>query len=430
MKKYLKIGNAGQITKDQIELLGFSAKRGDNRTIGEKGTGLKFSRIQAVRKGLDFIVCTHEFKNVLRPKRGSNRLVFEYDNWEGKKNITDSSYTVDAGFSDWTSDWFIVREVIQNARDENLLQLGLENPMETTLESLSVVSTIERPKKGESIVYLELTNEIAKVFENLSDYFVDDSVFMHPNSGNSMRVFLSGIFVGKINCEKSYSNVNLKKLELTESRDIKYSFQVHEGFYREMSKQPVSTIRKFLRYAHKNPDSYELDSYTDLNYYIGDSFLDAFKMEFGDNVCIHSSNGISEYKKDVLEGKNMSMVYLGSVLYKFFKDKGVLTFDEISNQTSHGYKVISADTSVHRDFIHKCFSFFGTSKLHIYDHTDENVLGFEKDGEVFINRSVIGSDLFEQVLVEELIHAKSGEADYTRGFQTFSCKAICKLINN
>lgn len=432
MTRYLKIANAGQISRDSIELLGYSQKRGDKETIGEKGTGLKFSRIQAVRKKIDFFVCTNEFKNSLKPKDGHDeRLVFEYEDWSGDTEIIDTSYTVNAGFSDWVDDWYILREVVQNARDENLMNLNLKNPMETTIKSIKIVRDMVQPEPGETVVYIELTHDLEQIFKEIEHYFCDESAFIldRKKDEKRMRVFMRGIFVGTLPALKGfYSDINVEDVMLTESRDIKHEWQVFEQFYSRLSAQDSKVIRAFLRYAAKNMDSVELGKYIDASNYVGQPVYNAFLAEFGEDIVIHNSNSVTEYRAALLKKKKLSMVCLGGTLYSFLGRKGVSTFNDLEFEVKKEYTVVDYDLEKMSREIDLCSEFFGPAQIKVFEKDDDSMVGFVKDGQIFINKIIVGSELLMPTLVEEFIHLKTGHSDYTRSFQDYSTRIIGELL--
>ena len=81
MPKYLQISNLGKISKNAIELLGFSDKRDREDLIGEKGTGLKFSRFQCMRKEIKLFVANEDFISWFEKKeldKQNSQIIFKY----------------------------------------------------------------------------------------------------------------------------------------------------------------------------------------------------------------------------------------------------------------------------------------------------------------------------------------------------------------
>jgi hypothetical protein len=164
---YIKVTNNGSIKPEALELLGYSTKRNNSATIGEKGTGLKFSLIQACRDGLEFAIATDSFICTTSTEKvdlENKRIILNYK-IKGNKNIkkVKTSFTIHAGHTEWNDDWFILREVLQNAIDTELeLQLnrfGVDESIgDLAPQFLSESGTIDYVEAGKTVLIIKNYN--------------------------------------------------------------------------------------------------------------------------------------------------------------------------------------------------------------------------------------------------------------------------------
>ena len=448
--RYLKISNPGEITQEEIELLGMTDKRDNPDLIGSKGSGVKFSRLQALRQGVEFIITTKDFINRMMEKDGDSRVYFHYVGKGGKVWESASSYTRMAGIADWIDDWFILREVVQNARDAEFLAGERSNPMGTVLNKIKIVSSPAFAPPGQTDVYISLTDRLEQVFQNLGQYLCDENVFLVNKRGeDKTRIYNMGLFVEEMRfC--GFASYNLATIDLTESRTIKYSYQVYTGILRGIVNESRENIREFLRYCYRdfeNPELSGMRQYSGI-YLEGkerDALVSAARDEFGD-VIIHNAEGMSEYMQERARTLTAPVIHLGDPLAHYLTNKHTAgRFESLTQALARvhlkGFLRIRetelAEEKRERlkkqaDNVRKLLNF--SAQIFVFEtFQDETrwVKGVceEGSGEIGINMTVLDSDRETfMTLLEEAIHFVTGAKDMTRGFQEEALGMVWKAL--
>jgi len=454
-KRYIEISNIGEINKSAIELLGFSDKRNRTDLIGEKGTGLKFSRLQCLRKSIDFWVTTSGFKNSFTKKKvdeENDQVIFKYESLNGKTHYKPSSYTVEAGFGDWTDDWFIVREVIQNAVDEtkrNRLCGSRDESMEMVLKCSKIVDEVSFAKKGNTNIYIELTPEIEKVFSNLDKYFVYSPMFacehgsLHKKKEeDKIKVYKQGIFVQEYSHDTGLYDVECSSLELQENRTPKHGGDVSDEVLKIYSEAPINIKRQFLRYCNYNKDSFELKWAWGFTSPLSnkDSWVKAFCEEFGEKAVIHHDTVIQEYVLEKAKMHKYTVIVLANPIYKFLKES-IRTLEDLTSSFEGLQYHAEEPTGIQADILteampllHKIFSTRVPVKIYTpLTELEHNTAGvyLPRRKEILINKNNCTSlEAVLPVLIEEFIHAETGADDGSRAFQDFATNKISQLLLN
>jgi len=451
MKKYLQISNMGVITQQAIELFGFSDKREDSSLIGEKGTGLKFSRFQALRQGIDLYVTTDKFINWIEQEeldKYNNRIIFKYKDENGKTKSIKSSYTTMAGFGDWIEEWFIVREVIQNARDEqvrNKVECE-EESLDFILSTMKIVDEVSFAKKGNTNVYIELTDEIKKIFIDIKKYIRSSKDILHSNeygriykkSSDKCRIFKKGIFIGEV--LHGLYDYDVNTVDLSESRTIKDTEDVFHEIAKIYNASTSELRRELLREANNNFNIKELEMLCSWRTcYTGSVWEEDFKKEFGNKTIIHNKESCSDYQKEKVAEKNLKIVCIQEVMYSSLKNGGVKTLADIEAEDPlSGIKIVKPSKKQSDILsnaiikVNKIIPF--SNKVVCFDPKTEefrNTYGFydQKDNLIYINKEILESNNLDRTLIEEVIHAVYKADDCTRDFQNITCSLIANLIS-
>ena len=159
--KYILIQNDGEVELNSFELIGASTKRNEAGKIGFFGSGLKYSIAYLMRNKIGFKIFS-----------GLNELRFSTttETLKGQQfericiNNKPTSYTVTMGFT-WTEDWFVLRELYCNAKDESNCQLIKE-------------TELVNPTEGKTRIYVALTDKLQNVIDNWDKYFSLDRDFL------------------------------------------------------------------------------------------------------------------------------------------------------------------------------------------------------------------------------------------------------------
>ncbi len=448
--KYLKISNPREITKEELELFGMSNKRTNPNLIGEKGTGLKFSRMQALRLGIDTVVATNEWMNTLLTEKineENERVIYQYKN-KGKKRVQNvkSSYTQSGGVFDWGDPWFIVREFIQNARDEIVSEEieTADKAMELTLKTLEIVDEVNYSPKGVTTCYIAVTKEIEEVFNNIKKYFVFDYRFRGQSGGivNARKecVYKQGILVDELKTHSAmFACYDCLGLELSESRTIKNSADVFGHAIKILNESPIQIKREFIKYAKENFSNDECNYSWSFNEFKGSDWGQAFVNVFGDKAIVHDKKTTEGYEADKIKTMGLIVIPLHRKLCKVLKEYGIRQLkDVVFSSNSDKVRLVELnqeDEKMLNTAQDICKKVFGeTRELETYVAINDelsNTLGFynKSDNKIYISASIsFTMENILTILIEEYTHAISGADDCTREFQNFVCRNFAKTI--
>lgn len=451
--KYVEISNIGEISKQAMELLGFSDKRNRTDLIGEKGTGLKFSRMQCLRRAIQFFVTTNSFKSYYSKKKideENDQVVFRYELKNGKKHAKPSSFTVQAGFSDWTDDWFIVREVVQNAVDE-MVRGGVckerDEAMRMVVSGMRVVDKVCFAKKGNTNTYIELTPSIEKVFTTLNEYFVYNPLFSCKHGGlhkkkdkEKVKVYKQGIFVQDYALNKSLYDYDCSRIQLQENRTPKYSNDVADEALKIYNEAPIEFKRELLRWCNFNENAIELKwawSHTNVLEKL-DEWEAAFRAEFGERAVIHNTISIPEHVEEKMKMHKKVVVVLADPMYSFLKRR-IQTLEELSSSYEElMYHVVEPD-SRQKNIIDRALSMLSplfTKEVSVkmfkpnteLEHNTSGVYLPSKNKILINNNRVSSLEELLPILIEEKIHAETGADDFTRAFQNAAISRLSRAL--
>jgi len=225
MLKYLKIENKGSFDINLATVVGFTTKRDDDSKVGKFGSGLKYSYPYLLRNNVDF-----KFFN------GTKEVAFTSEKIEGYHNGnivttdvvvingTKTNISLDAG-PDW-KDWFVVREIVQNAVDEEEFSYSYAQDFE--------------PREGYVQWYLPISY-FKEVIFNWDDYFSFERKVVHehfdyedatlikyfhkPDKEAKPRIFFKGFFVGFL-YHSSPFDVSVDVCDINEYRLISNEYSV------------------------------------------------------------------------------------------------------------------------------------------------------------------------------------------------------------
>lgn len=446
--RYLKISNPGEITKEAIELFGYSDKRNNSDLIGEKGTGLKFARFQALRQGVEFFVCTSAFQNYLVAEdisNGNKRLSFCYKTRNNRVQKVQSSYTIDGGVFDWDDEWFIVREVVQNARDE-FVKKEIETPakaMELTLKSISVVNEISYAKTGATDIYIGITPNIEEKIKNIQNYFCYD--FIEENKiggalekkGKGLRIYKQGIFCGETNEANIPWDFMIHDITLSESRTIKSWGDVSNYIIKFVDNASIDFKEKYLLYCKGNENLWEFN--VGWHTFCASDWKIAFYRIFGDNVRISPRSTASKYEVERLKEKGLEPVVFPQKIYDILKSNGVKTvMDERFRDPYQSYNLVSL-TMAENDLLKSCIKKVGKIfkeippiDVFIPETTEQHNTNGEYlavTNKIFLNNGLFSSERnLLKTLIEECLHAESKATDFSREFQNASMEKLTDLL--
>lgn len=214
-KDYIKISSKGEIEKDSFLIMGGSTKRGNEKSIGRFGSGLKYAIATLLGKGNDFSVFSGrdpiEFTTQTKDFRGE---MFNMIFVDGKE----TNFSTGMG-PDWSC-YDAIRDIYANAVDEKLIQFK--------------TTDIMSPMSGETHFYIKVTPEVEEMIENIENYFSffrnDDILENNGNkiykSAGHLIVYKQGFKVYEDEDQKSLFNYDFPQIEINETRELKYEYDL------------------------------------------------------------------------------------------------------------------------------------------------------------------------------------------------------------
>lgn len=213
MSDKLYFCNDGEFNPTAMLTFGVSAKEKDN-AIGKFGTGFKYAVAVILRLGGSIKVYSKDKEYVFNTTEEEIR---------GKSFNVVYMNGQNAGFTthfwiNWEP-WMAFRELYCNMKDED--------------GDLFLDESIEEHTSWDTIIEVEC-NELVDVFEDKDDYFLsskpffkNDVIEVHDNPTD--KVYYQDVLVGHLDSPSRYTYNILSKIDLTEERIYRYSFQIEEA---------------------------------------------------------------------------------------------------------------------------------------------------------------------------------------------------------
>ena len=229
--QYLVISNKGTIPFEFIELLGAGEPREGDK-LRYFHTGAKYALTAAKRLGIDIVLYSDNWKmaidteNIEVQSNGKmvpiERILFRYRMRGGGTKMTKAGFTSEIG-PNWTDPWFVVREFMANAMDQE--------GFDFTIEDIDDVWSLNYATK-ETQVYIQATPAIRGIVSNMVQYIRRDDGYLIKGVGRIMRrvgpspiIYHKGVRVAALQ-DESLFDYDLDVCELTEERTIKSLYDV------------------------------------------------------------------------------------------------------------------------------------------------------------------------------------------------------------
>jgi len=256
MKKknyWIKIENEGEIDIEGLHLMGISSKRNEDK-IGFFGSGNKYAIALLLREKILFRIFSglKEVKIETEPVMFRKQL-FHQIIINGQKTSLTTSMGVD-----WEN-WFAIREFYCNAVDEGEVKMTVEK--------------LARPKKGKTIIFVDLSEKFGNFFEDINNYILVNKIRIDSveteygyvellEKSDEFICYRKGIRIYPTNKEKSLYTYNFISIQINESRIFKYDHEVKERIasYFAVS-QNREVILNFLQNWKGNFEEYALWQY-------------------------------------------------------------------------------------------------------------------------------------------------------------------------
>jgi len=420
--KYLKISNNTEIDVNAFRLIGACTKRDDNSKIGYFGSGLKYAIAVLLRDnvGLKVYSGKKEFPITVESEifRGQP---FNIVSVCGKKTSLTTSMGVD-----WKA-WQAVREIFCNALDES-------EP------SHEIVNSIE-PKKGTTSFYIPIENkDVQYIIDNWDKYFahnrkpiVGDCCKIYESIGDKVNVYRKGIRCWDEKFDSLY-DYDFSKIDISESRTAKYSWEIKEGIAKLWGKYATNQMITRLVRLYKVPKETEacIENLADWNYA---EFSNIWLEYFKDKILVPQQ--FAGWFPRITEKPNAVIVNITLMrcLKETFGDAITVATEEMD---SYGQYCIAEMDARQAYLLKECMSFLEEVKLSIpYDirlaiFNDKKILGMAKKGKILLSAKLfdMGKKRIVTTIIEECAHLESDQSDDSRGFQDYLVGQIVTMLEN
>ncbi len=443
MNNYVLVKNDGILDLNSLVLMGASTKKDDDSKIGQFGTGFKYAIAEATRMGIGIIITNGdkivkvETRQVQLRDKVFSKIVYNVNNTE----IIESALTTELGSHDWNDPWFILREIISNAKDEP----GM---------SVSETDNLDM-EPNEVHVYIEMTPEITSIMSQLNQFFKHEHEKLSSNESgaiftpvdNKVRIFKKSVFIKTLD-KKGLWDYELSNLRLNESRSADV-YDVHREIGYTVDRLDISYKRQVLRMLSANNEaSYVETEITPCWQFTHSRFAEwkeAFIQEFPNTYLCARVNILASR----LVTMNKSFVQMPAEWDKFLRQIGVpCECDVLGEVSKKGATEIPMDTYHIKMFkkSKKILSKFISPEIldtpitvftgDIKTPNGHKVSGFtdkDKDGKYFvaIHDDVVKEKGLRETVkthLHELIHVISKAEDSTREFENAQDDIMCKIL--
>ncbi|MFA5158796.1 MAG: hypothetical protein WC451_06490 [Patescibacteria group bacterium] len=417
---YLKISNNVEIEAGAFTLIGACTKRGDNSKIGYFGSGLKYALAVLLREnvnvkifsGLKEITIDVEAE-IFREK------AFNVIRISGVK----TNFTTDMG-TDWKV-WQAIREIYCNALDEG------DAECETAAEIL--------PIEGHTHIYIEIDPKIEEVLTHWDRYFCQKrKVHASSRIGQVMFPYETNISLYRkgIRCydqnTKGLYDYNFEKIDITESRLVKYEFMVYETLALIWGETATkSMIENFIAHCADNSIGDYIESSIWWGYakMFNQNWIDATKDKM---VIPYETAGYYTEKMSPDEYIIVPNLLLKQLIAHFGEEIKT-PFKSICKE--HWVKEPGKREEYLLSQAKKFFEEVNLAinyPIELVVFQQKNVLAEAKDGKILLSEKVMNLGLKKIVtaIMEECFHLESGFGDETRNFQDHLINQMVTMLEN
>lgn len=458
--QYLRIVNPGLADMNALMVLGVSTSRYNRGSIGQFGTGSKFSIALLLREGVapEIYIGKQKMSFFTKPLAlddGSEHQQVHVK-LSGVMNRTEKlSYTTGLGELDWDDVAMAVREFVSNAIDGCAKQ-GLDSKA----VEIDIVDNPRAIRGGNhTAVFIPLTPEINRVYMSLSDRFlhfrkgVDISQKILPKLDNSgkTRFYKQGVLVLEQDIPSTFDYNLGEELELDESRNASW-WDVRSACadaVRSITDKDklVDLIKDIADGTDKEWFEKELDGHYLSSKYSSDevrekrgsAWQEALEEVFGKNVVactVPQFNDTIRAKGYVAVNLPSNFAQLLGTTIGIRRDIDVLNGLERKGRVE---KPVTASMQECLDFwwelIELCDMTNGKEKpsLKAFQENMEGesqVNGEYCDDVVWVRWDLDGSQHIRKTILEELAHHCSGATDMSRDFQEWILRFMAYYVYN
>lgn len=460
--RYVKIQNNGVAPLEALIYYGVSTTRysTNDEAIGVYGSGSKHATLLLMRYNIVPTVFTGTIK--VEPftktinvggrlyQKICYRISGKDQSGRSIRKTEESTSTLEYGATDWTDLSFALREYVSNALDGQLAHTGKHDSIAVEIVEENQV----RAKAGETRVFIPLTDEVRKVYDQLPQMFLHlgnkaalRTTLIPKDEPSPARVYKRGVFVREL---KGYSpslfDYNLAELELDESRNVNKSACV-DAISRRWRDEPAD---KLVRLIQANIDGNLLESELDSYYLRTQSYetdLDERRREWQLALEAFDPNAVwlpCEYAllaEQVRRKGYKPLMVKDEAFCRVLKCYGARTWDDVlTADDRQGREILPATTDIQETLneIWNMLELLGETHgrdkpaaacFKMKMEAESVVLGFYRDNQVYINTDIATgkSDQLWQTLLEEVAHHITQETDNSRSFQDYAFRLVTQL---
>jgi hypothetical protein len=391
MNTQLNFVNREELNPIAFTVLGASVKEEDS-CIGFFGSGLKYGIAVMLRHNVEFTIKTHgkeyKFTTEERDFRGTaiNLILC---------NGNDLGYTTEFGKT-WTLEQAF-RELYCNTLDEGgTVELGGE-----VCSANQTVISVDDHRMNDQF-HARHSNFL---FESKPIYAFDQGQIHTSKGEGNKKMFFKGVKTQEFNSEMMYDYNVTTKLDLTEDRTLKYTWQWCDEVAVVLSQLTDKAMIKKVLTAPKFSFEHDLDySQYSIKNWGSEEFMAIAK-------TLHEKGKLT----------NSSMRSILNELHPVELEDSAKPLDkEEEEMVAQAYKTLE-------EAGYYCQGF----PLVKFVSKDGNALGQAKDGKIFIEAKTfkLGPLELTATILEEFFHLKGGYADMTRQFQSFLFDELVKQIS-
>lgn len=443
---YILVQNRGSIGIQGIRLLGCSNKREEQ--IGRFGTGLKEAIALFTRLGIKMVMFSDDRRIdfEIQTVDGQQEICFKLDkDWNRWQADQWHGLGIHPGFGkhDWNDIWQALREVVCNAWDEGADDFytgifGDDMPLEG--------------KEGSTRVFIEADAEVMEIYFTLPRKLL----FMSKRSPTlctcdfgavldkqekeegPVQIFHKRVWVQSGEKSRpSLYNYECSQLSLNESRNADW-YKVHEECGRVLASANFGVISKILEATQEDGwskcfewqiiSTWEFKHYAEKN---AATWRSAWIGAFGTDACAckPDSHIMERVKRSGYKAIPIDGAFISTLSHCGIRThESILTKEEVEGMEITDMQIESVHTmwmTLNRRGLipagkvkPKTFAFTKPSKEGVIN------TGFLKNGDMYVNLEILGSQMEETEVLNLLCQHVSGNRPQTYDYENWLVKAL------
>lgn len=436
----LCIQNAGTAPVEAFTLLGYSTARGNDKAIGQFGSGSKHGVCVLLRAGIDLkIYCgTESLTFGTREDVVGGRSVKRVTVKVGTRKPRDLDWVLDFGAIDWTEVRMALREFVANAIDQS------------EEENLVIKMTDKmRAKEGYTQVYVGDHPEVRKFYAELDKHFLhfsgqQEKRILEKPEPSPCRIYREGVFIRETR-ETSLCDYNLPStsVPIDECRNLN-DYVAKAAVARLYASATQEELTRVFRAQLDGLNVMEstLDAYY-LTYYPAskeqqETWRSAWAIASDNAVpCTADTTTLGSFAQK----KGYRVVEQPSeAWYSASRHFGITTLEKVLDGCEMSGYIVTTPTPEAVAAVERVWGWIRDAGL--TDKPQPSVKGFDSvmsggsdcqgyvlpgESTVYL-RNDLGGQLLLQIALEECAHVVTGATDGSRDLQDFAFRLITRWL--